>query len=187
MTVVEDSEHFSPCSALPSIVHVDDHAVVVVTNREAELKLMDKETSTCLEPFLRLDLYAYTPPSTSSLRVTLDISGLTCSDPGLLVYIDETMGDCSPGHYGQCGHAASNGLNDGFVACEFICRLSFSRESIRALGTRFEDHIRRQRNAVKIRQLQVCALSGHKDTTTIDWFAKHLIFNKSTFSKNTYL
>ena len=131
MTVVEDSEHFSPCSALPSIVHVDDHAVVVVTDREAELKLMDKETSTCLEPFLRLDLYAYTPPSTSSLRVTLDISGLTCSDPGLLVYIDETMGDCSPGHYGQCGHAASNGLNDGFVACAFICCLSFSRESIR--------------------------------------------------------
>ena len=183
MTVVGNSKHFTPCSALPSMVHVGDHAVVVVTDREAELKLMDQETSTCLEPFehgrqfLRLDAYAYTPPSMSSLRVTLDISGLNCTDPGLLVYIDETIEDCSPGYYGQCAHAASKGLNNGFLTCEFICRLGFSRESIKALGIRFEDYILRQRNAVKVCALQVRAFSGHEDTTTIVWFANHIDFN----------
>ena len=156
MTVVQDNVHFSPCSAPPE-EQVDEHTIVTVADKSTEETLLDKDANTYLEAFdhrhrfLRLNSYIYVPQFVSSLRIIVEISGLTCTDQRLLVYRHMLRDCCSDELYEQCPYATSNEITSDIMACEFVCYLKMSIESLANVGIRFENIAQRPMHSVQVR------------------------------------
>ena len=93
-TLTDDSE--KPCLR-PGIQEED--GIIVLHDRNTELILMDNDASTCLAGpiqggrFRHVVAYFYMPKPEDALRFVLEISGIKCTHPSLVVYHCYRNGD----------------------------------------------------------------------------------------------
>ena len=125
-TLLDDSDTSCP--------HVDirqEDGTIVVLDRNTELSLMDNNTSTCLRVltqgrvFQRMVAYFYVPTSEYALQFVLDISGMECTQPSVVVYHGYNNG----GIYVECILTGAHDIQ-GIQQCEFMCTNICPQESV---------------------------------------------------------
>ena len=116
-TLTDDSD--KPCPQPGT--HVEDD-VIVVHDRNTELTLMDSKISTCFAGLIqggrsrRVKAYFHVPTPEYVLRFVLEISGMECTNPSLVVYHWHGNGDITM----QCILIGSSDTQE-IQKCEFIC------------------------------------------------------------------
>ena len=126
MTTMVDESSDTPC---PRSGWGQDDGVVVVSDRNTELKLMDSDSSTCVamyaqgKIFWRVVAFIYIPNSVYTVPLILEISGTECTHPGLVVY--HVQGDILMECRLQIARHAG-----AVQRCEFVCTHIFPNESV---------------------------------------------------------
>ena len=123
-TLLDDSD--TPC---PQLNIRQEDGVIVVSDRNTELSLMDDDISTCLpvltqdRVFQRMVAYFYVPPSEYAMQLVLDISGMECTQPS--VYHGYNNGNI----HMECILTGSHDIQ-GIRQCEFMCTNICPQESV---------------------------------------------------------
>ena len=125
-TLLDDSD--TPC---PQLNIRQEDGIIVVSDRNTELSLMDNDISTCLPAltqgrvFQRMAAYFYVPPSEYALQFVMDISGVECTQPSVVVYHGYSNGDI----HMECILTGSHDIQ-GIQQCEFMCTNICPQESV---------------------------------------------------------
>ena len=127
MTVLLDESKSPSCPLGPLEHNAYGNAMITVENRSTELALMDQDIDTCLvafhqgRRFLRLVAYIYIPSTVNSLRIQMNISGLPCNDPGLVVYHQLSTGGHVKFGLQECALTTHTAGEDARQECGFVC------------------------------------------------------------------
>ena len=129
----------------PSIFPAVDVAVLRVTDRAAELALMDNNPSTCLPAFdhgslfLSLVAYIHVPSCMPDVHVMLDIAGLTCAGNGMIVYHQLSTVEHHDIQFQECTPIMTRAESSGDpVPCKFLCQNVWSEAAMTKVGIRIE-------------------------------------------------
>ena len=128
MTILVDDTGDTPC---PQPVREQDNDVIVVLDRSTELKLMDDDVTSCVaafeqsRTFRRIVAYVYIPTTVPTLHFSLEISGMECNNPSLVVYHAYGNGDKKV----EC--ILTKARDVGAVQrCKFACTNIWPNESV---------------------------------------------------------
>ena len=157
MMTVKDITHLSPQCPYPS-EEVDDVAMITISDRKAELALMDQDFRSCIfddgqsYQFLVLMAYIYTPFPVDDLQVDVWVTGLPCMDSRLTVYRETKSYGIA---YKQCALMGSEILPDAIRRCSFICYNACHSASVAKIHVKIENFPQMMELPIKICEISI--------------------------------
>ena len=161
MTVLLDESKLPSCTLGPLTYSAYGNAMITVENRSTELLLMDQDIDTCLvafdqgHRFLRLGAYIYVPSAVNSLRIEVNMSGLPCDDPGLVVYHHLSTGEHAQFEFQQCALSTPTAGEDAGQECGFVCHNVCSEKMVAKVFVQVETWLQKDNAPMKICDMNV--------------------------------
>ena len=142
-------------------IKFDDIAIVTVDDRTVEVPLMENDPGTCLQAFdheslyLSLVAYIYVPSCVSNVHVMLHISGLACTDQGVIVYHQLSTMEHHDLQFQECIPIMTGSESGHSVPCKFVCDKMWSEAAITKVGIRIDKMPWNMMDSVKVCGLNV--------------------------------
>ena len=148
MTTIEDNSSDTPC---PQPDSGQEDGVIVIVDRNMEIKLMDNDASTCVAAFdqsrrfRRIVTYFYVPNPVHTLQFVLELLGMKCIHPSFAVYHRYGDGDMNM----EC--VVTTTRDAGAVQqCEFMCTNVCPKESVVKVYIQTQTNYREQNGTASI-------------------------------------
>ena len=164
MTVLQDDSISPSCPVAPLRDPQNGNTVIIVDDRSTELALMDNNLATCLvtldqgHRFMRLLAYIYTPATVNSLRIQMVISGVLCTDPGLVVYHQITAGEHDDIQLHECALSTHSAIVTIKQECGFDCHKVSPENSVVRVYVQVEKWIQKDILPVHICDMSVASV-----------------------------
>ena len=161
MTVLLDESKSHSCPQGPLTYDSYGNATIAVENRSTELVLMDQDIDTCLivfhqgRRFLRLVAYIYVLSVVNSLRIQVNMTGLPCNDPGLVVYHQLSTSEHAQFEFQECALTTPNAEKDAGQECGFVCHNVCPERFVVKISVQIERWLQKDNAPIKMCDMNV--------------------------------